>query len=146
MKKFLFALMLGITMMMACNDTNAQSTSPRFGTTAGRDNTFRPLKLAYTTLTDAAGADSTTLVPTRFDNVYRVAMTDSLYFKSPTVTNCYAGDRMTIIATGDSGDKLKFAGTNFITAGTATLSSSGAAVINLVFSGAKWIEASRVVQ
>lgn len=146
MKKFLFAFMLGITMMMACNDTNAQSTSPRFGTTAGRDNTFRPLKLAYTALTDAAGADSTTIAPSRFDNVYRIALTDSFYFKSPTVTSCYAGDRLTIIATGSSGNKLKFASTNFITAGTATLSSSGTAIIQMVFSGAKWIEASRVVQ
>lgn len=140
---FLFALIAGLA---ACNPVNAQSTSPRFGTTAGHDQTFRTLKLGYTTLTDAAGADSTTLVPTKFDNVYRVALTDSIYFKSLTVTYSYAGDRMIIIASGSSGNKLKFAGTNWITAGTATLSSSGRAIIGFVFDGAKWVEAYRVVQ
>lgn len=145
MKRILF-LTAVLFSLAACQPVNGQSTSPRFGTTAGRDQTFRVLKLGYITLTDAAGADSTTLAPAKFDNTYRVALTDSLYFKSPTVTYSYAGDRMTIIATGDSGDKLKFAGTNFQTAGTATLSSGGTAVITLVFTGAKWVECARVVQ
>jgi len=143
MKKFIaftFALLLIGSAVIA------QSTSPRFGTAKNQDNTGRSLTWKYTTITDAAGADSTTIAPNAFETIYRVALTDSVFFKSPTVTNCYAGDRIRIIASGASGTKLKFAGTNFITAGTATLSSSGRAVLTFIFDGAKIVEASRVVQ
>ena len=141
MKKLFSILFLAAIAMSA----SAQYTTPRFGT-GTRDNTFRSMTLGYTTWTDAVGADSTTLTPSKFDMTYRVALVDSFYVKSPTVTYCYAGDRMTIIASGASGTKLKFAGTNFITAGTATLSTSGRSIITLVFDGAKWVERSRVTQ
>ena len=125
---------------------NAQSTSPRFGTTPGNDNTSRVLTYGYKIVTDATGADSTTLVPNAWHTVVRVALTDSVYFKSPTVTKSYAGDNLIIVASGSSGTKVKFAGTNFISAGTATLSTSGRAVIRFIFDGDKWVEAARVVQ
>lgn len=142
MKKLLSLLIL----MAFVFAVKAQSTTPRWGSGAGNDNTGRVLTWKYTTLTDAAGADSIAIYPAAYQTIYRIALTDSFYFKSPTVTKSYAGDKITIVASGSSGAKAKFAGTNFITAGTATLSSSGRAVINLVFDGAKWVEASRVVQ
>lgn len=142
MKK-VFALATAILIVAA---SFAQSTSPRYGTTPNKDNTGRTLTYAYVAPTDAAGADSTTLNPNAFQTVVRVALTDSFYFKSPVVTRSYAGDLIRIVASGASGTKVKFAGTNFQTAGTATLSSGGRAVITLVFDGAKWVEAARVVQ
>ena len=125
---------------------NAQSTLPRWGTGANNDNTGRVLTYAYKSITDAAGADSTQLVNTAYSTTVRVALVDSFYLKSPVVTKSYTSDRLVIIAVGASGTKLKFAGTNFISAGTATLSTNGRAVISFVFDGAKWVEDGRYVQ
>jgi hypothetical protein len=142
MKKF-FALLTATLFIVAVSF--AQSTTPRFGTGI-KDNTGRTLTYAYVTTTDAAGADSTTLNPNAWQTIVRVALVDSIYYKSPVVTRSYAGDKITIVASGASGKFIKFAGTNFISAGTATLSSGGRAVIGFVFDGAKWVEAYRTVQ
>lgn len=140
MKTF-FALFFALIAFNA----NAQSTSPRFGTAAGQDNTFRVLTNAYRTVTDAAGADSASVSPAAFNSIIRVALTDSITFRNPVVTRSFAGDQLTIIATGTSGNRVKFTGSNWITAGTATLSSGGSAVITLVFNGTRWAERSRAV-
>jgi hypothetical protein len=145
MKKILFAFIAVLT-FVSCNDLKAQSTSPRFGTTAGRDNTYRTLTNGYSSITDAAAADTVTLSPNSFNSYYRISLVDSLYMASPTITNSYAGDQITLIVSGASGKFLKFAGTNWQSAGTATLSSGLYAVIRFVFSGTKWVEQSRVVQ
>jgi len=142
MKKLFFILVLAI----AAFSVNAQSTSPRWGTGANNDNTGRALTYSYKSITDAVAADSTTINPNAYTTIYRVALVDSVYFKSPVVTRSYAGDNIVVVASGASGTKVKFAGTNFITAGTATLSTSGRSVITLIFDGAKWVEKGRVTQ
>lgn len=127
--------------------SEAQSTTPRFGITKNNDATGRVLNFAYVSVTDAAGADSVVSRANAWETIYRVTLTDSLTFKAPVVTNCKAGDNIVIVASAASGTpKLKFSGTNWVTAGTATLSTGLRAVIRLVFDGAKWVEASRVVQ
>lgn len=141
MKKILFAIAV-----LFSAASMAQSTAPRWGSGANNDNTGRSFSYKFVTLTEVAGTDSITLNPNANKTIYRVALTDSFYFKSPTVTRSYAADELVIVASGASGTKLKFAGTNFITAGTATLSSLGRAVITMIFDGAKWVEKSRVVQ
>lgn len=141
MKKIFFVLFAFCTLAAM-----AQSTTPRFGTTAGRDITYRPLTLKLSTLTDAAGADSATIATSAYNTLVKIAVLDSFTLKSPTVTKAFLGDEMTILATGTSGDLLKFTGSNWVSAGTATLSSGLKAVIKFVFDGAKWVEASRVVQ
>lgn len=142
MKKFILFVLIAFIGFAS----NAQSTSPRFGSGANNDNTGRVLTYKYTTIVDAAGADSTTIVPNAWQTIYRVAAVDSIYFKSPSVKQSFAGDNVVIVVSGASGKLVKFAGTNFISAGTATLSSGGRAVIKFIFDGAKWVEASRVVQ
>lgn len=143
MKKIIFIL----TLVVFAFGANAQSTSPRFGTTTGSDNTGRVLTYKYQTVTDASGADSTTLNPNAWKTIVRVALTDSIYFKSPVVTRSFAGDQLVIVASSSaSGKKVKFAGTNFITAGTATTSTNNRAVITLIFDGSKWVESGRIVQ
>ena len=132
-------------MLVGCA-ANAQSTSPRFGTTAGDDNTDRVKTNSWVAATDAAGADTVSYNPNKSHAYYRLSLTDSLTFKLSSITRSYAGDEIHIIATGTSGNKLKFTGTNMQTTGTATLSSGACAVIDLVFTGAKWIEQNRVVQ
>ena len=141
MKQLFFILLAAITF-----GSFAQSTTPRFGTTAGRDITYRPLTLKLQSLTDAAGADSTTITTSAYSTLVKIAVLDSFTLKSPTVTKAFLGDEMTILAAGSSGDLLKFTGTNWVSAGTATLSSGATAVIKFIFNGAKWVEASRVVQ
>lgn len=124
---------------------NAQSTSPRFGTAKNTDNTGRVLTFKLVSVTDAAGADSVTIAPNAWETIYKVAALDSLTFKSPTVTNSYYGDQITLQITGTSGDLIKFTGTNWVSAGTATLSSGLNAIITFRFNGTKWVEQSRVV-
>ena len=147
MKKILFAaFVISAITFASCQETNAQSTAPRFGTTKNKDNTYRTLTNGYTAITDAAAADTSTITPNKHNNIYRITMTDSLYMASPVITSSYAGDCITLIVSGASGTKLKFAGTNFQSAGTATLSTGLYAVISFIFSGTKWVESARVVQ
>ena len=143
MKK-LFSLLVIFAITLTA--VNAQSTSPRYGTAKNQDNTGRLLTYALVNVTDADGADSVTIAPNAWETIYKVAATDSLTFKSPTVSRSYYGDIVTLFITGTSGDKIKFTGSNWISQGTATLSSGLKAIIRFRFDGAKWVEESRVVQ
>lgn len=125
----------------------SQSTSPRFGTTPNSDNTGRVLTYKILSLTDASGVDSIAITPNAFQTICKVTLTDTLTLKNPVVTTSYYGDQIIIIATAASGTpRLKFAGSNWVSQGAATLSTGLRAVIQFVFDGAKWIEAGRVVQ
>lgn len=141
MKKFI-ALILGTISILSAS---AQSTTPRyFG--ANNDNTGRALTYNWIAKTDATGADTLKFIPNGYKTTVRATLTDSLGLSISSVTKSYAGDQMQVIASGASGTKVKFIGSNFQTAGTATLSSGLFAIISLVFSGTKWVEYSRVVQ
>ena len=141
MKKFLFA----VALILSATLVNAQSTAPRFGTTAGSDNTYRGLNLAYQSVTDASGMDTVTLRTNKYTNFVRVTLTDTITF-TPVVTSCKAGDELVVIASGASGRRVKFIGSGFQSAGSATLSSGGVAVVTFVFTGTIWAEKTRVVQ
>jgi len=124
---------------------NAQSTSPRWGSAKNEDNTGAVLTWKYVVLADAIGADSVILSPNAYNSVYKIALTDSVYFKSPVVKNSYVGDNLILVAGGASGAKIKFSSTLLVTAGTATLSTSGKAIIRFIFDGSKWVESGRAV-
>jgi hypothetical protein len=142
MKKVLVLISL-VTLFIA--SASAQSTTPRyFG--ANNDNTGRALNYNWIAKTDVAGADTLKFTPDGYKTTVRATLIDSLGLSITLTTKSYAGDQMQVIASGASGTKLKFIGTNFQTAGTATLSSGLFAVVDLVFSGTKWVEYSRVVQ
>lgn len=140
-------LLIAVLALFAVS-ANAQTTTPRYGTSSNQDATYRTLSLGYSALTDAAGNDSVTIAPKRYWTNYKVTLTDSLSFAQPTTTSSYFGDVLVLIASGSSGNKLKFttAATKFKTAGTATLSTGGRTVITFVFDGANWVECSRVTQ
>ena len=141
LKVFLFAAIA----ICACLATSAQSTAPRWGLGNNGDNTGRALNYRYAVVTDTAGADTTVIRSRAWETIVRVNLLDSLSV-SPVLTNAYAGDRLIFLATGTSGDKLKFVGSNWISAGAATLSSGLRAVVTFIFDGTKWVEKSRVVQ
>lgn len=143
MKKFLF-LLIAVVAFVA---VNAQSTSPRFGTKKNEDNTGRSLNYKLVSLTDAAGMDSAVINPNAFETYYRVTLNvDTLVLRSPVVTNSYFGDKMIFVVSGASGRRLKFTGPNFISSGSATLSTGLVATVVFVFNGVRWAEQSRVVQ
>ena len=141
MKKLLFIL----SFLIAVVAVNAQSTSPRFGTAKNQDNTGRVLTYNYVAVTDATGADSVIITPAAYQTFYRVTLTDSLTFKQPVLKASYAGDHITIIASGASGTFIKFTGSYWVTSGTATLSTGGRSIISLTFDGAKWVENVRAL-
>lgn len=135
-----------IVAVLFATATFSQSTSPRFGTLKNQDNTGRAVTYKYQSIKDAAGADSANVAPSAYQTIVRVALVDSFTLKNPTVTQCYSGDVVKVVVSGASGNKLKIVGANWISAGTATLSSGARAVISFIFDGSKFVELSRVVQ
>lgn len=125
--------------------TTAQSTTPRYTPTGG--HTGAVLGYAWFNKTEATGNDTLKISPNAYSTTYRVTLAaDSLAITLKSNANAYAGDHITVIASGASGTKVTFKGTTFQTAGTATLSSGGYAILSLVFSGTKWVEKDRLVQ
>lgn len=141
MKKFLFA----VALMLSATFVNAQSATPRFGTNAGSDNTYRGLSLNWQSVTDAAGMDTLTIRTNKFTNYVRIALTDTISIL-PVVTSCKAGDELIVTATGASGRRVRFVGAGFQSAGSATTSTGGVAVVTFIFTGTVWAEKSRIVQ
>lgn len=141
MKKFLFA----VALMLSATFANAQSATPRFGTNAGSDNTYRGLSLNWQSVTDASGMDTLTIRTNKFTNHVRIALTDTISLL-PVVTSCKAGDELIVVATGSSGRRVRFVGSGFQSAGSATTSSGGTIVVTFIFTGTVWAEKSRIVQ
>jgi len=142
MKK-LFAIIFLLAISIAMY---GQSTSPRFGTLKNQDNTGRVLTFKTVSLTDAVGVDTLSVNPNAYTTYVKIALVDSLTIK-PVVTNSYYGDQLIILCTATTGTPfLKFTGSNWLTAGKATLSTNLRAVIRLTFDGAKWVETGRYVQ
>jgi len=150
---FLFATLVSV----------AQSTTPRFGTSANADNTFRTLTLGLTTLADTAGTTPDTLLITPgignrggvYQNHYEVTLRDSAVLAIRSVGSCFKGDRMTVAVYKTSGTGvLKLLGYsglatkwNTNAAGTSRLSfATGATtIIQFYFTGTLWSEVSRSV-
>jgi len=143
MKKLLFAIAF-VTFGLALN---AQSTTPRTGT--GTKYNVGKLNYVYSTKTDAASAtiDTFAVSPNAYLTTYRLVLVDSVCAGNPVVTNSYAGDKIQFIISAASGTPfLRFVGSNWITAGTATMTTRLRSVIDFVFDGAKWVEAGRYTQ
>lgn len=124
----------------------AQSTSPRFGTLKNQDNTYRVLTLKKSAIVDAAGNDTLSVSPNAFYSYVTCTAVDSFSVKIGSAANSYFGDNVQLIVSGSSGAKVKFVGSLIKSAGTATLSSNGRAIISFIFDGAYWVESARVVQ
>jgi len=151
---FLFATLVSV----------AQSTTPRFGTSANADNTFRTLTLGLTPVSDTAGATPDTLLITPgvgnrggvYLNHYEVTLTDSAVLAIRSVGSCFKGDRMTVAIYNTAGSNhwLKFLGYSALatkwntqTSGTSKLSllTGATTILEFYFTGTKWSEVSRSV-
>lgn len=135
----------------ALSTLSAQHTTPRTGTGANNDNTYRAATFYYKAVADTAGIDTVKLNLNAYNNRIKVALTDTLALNLTPVTNCYYGDLLTVTVTNTSGvGALKFIGSNVETtdgsSGRLYIASSKRANINMIFDGVKWVETSRVVQ
>lgn len=141
MKKIILIALIAFASFAA----NAQYSTPRTGTGANNDNTYRALTFKYYSATDAAGADTVKLSLNAYHTAINVpSLTDSLAFSFPSVAKCYLGDSFTISAIGTSGAKVKFVGNNFVAASNSMALSSGlTAMITFRFNGVKWVESGR---
>jgi hypothetical protein len=120
----------------------AQITTPRFGTTVGRDNTGRVLTYAYAATTYAATLAYT---PNAFETTYKIVLTGALTI-NVTDTKSQVCDVLTVITTGSGGSRVTTFGTNFISAGTLTAASGKQATARFVFDGVNYVEISRFVE
>jgi hypothetical protein len=140
MKKILFALFILVGFA-----ASAQTTTPRTGTGANNDNTFRALTFKYVAIADAAGADTVKLSLNAYNTQIKVALVDSSAVTFPSVANCYLGDVVKFTVNGTtSGNKLKLVGNNFVATSSSLAVSTGLkAYLEFIFDGYKWVEVSR---
>lgn len=126
----------------------AQYTTPRQGT-GYRVDQRKNTSLSYLTPTDGASAtiDTFAVTTNAKETIYRIVLVDSVCAGAPTLTNAYAGDEITFVLSAASGTPfLRFVGTNWVTAGTATMTTRLRSVIRFIFDGAKWVESGRYTQ
>lgn len=127
----------------------AQSTTPRFGTAAGRDNTARTLTYKLVTTADAAGNDTIATTPNAWETIIRPSanITDSVNIKA-VLTNCKLGDYLTVFVTKGSGaGAIRFPTAYFITTASNfryTLTASKTAVFRFQFNGVQFIEVGKL--
>lgn len=129
----------------------AQSTSPRFGTTKGQDNTGRVLTYKVVTTNDAAGNDTISVNSNAFQTIVRPSsnITDSVNIKA-TLTNCRMGDELyVIISKGSGAGAIRFPSTSFTNDASAnryTIAANKTAVFFFKFNGSRWHMVSKTIQ
>jgi hypothetical protein len=141
-------LFLSIIFLCCSFLVNAQSTSPRFGTTKNQDNTGRVLTYAKVGYTFTATVDTIKLFPRAFETyVAPDSLADSLMVKFSNVTKSYYGDKVVITVVAKTGtQKVKFASTNISVGATISCLQNKRATIVFVFDGVKWVELCRFVE
>lgn len=144
MKKY-FSILIGLLVLTAFTaiTTFGQSTTPRFGTTKGADNTGRILTYSYKLNTYAA-TDS--VKPAAFENVFKTTLTGAQTIKAD-VTKGKVCDKLVMIynATG-AARTVTFSTGLVVSASTLVVDSAQKATISFIHDGAKWVETSRAKQ
>lgn len=148
MKKIIF---LFAALILSVAGANAQSTTPRFGTTKNSDNTGRVLTYKLVTTNDAAGNDTISVTPNAWETIIRPSsnITDSVNIKA-VLTNCQLGDYLTVIINKGSGaGAVRFPSAYFITPLATqryTIAASKTNIFRFQFNGVKFIEIGKTVQ
>lgn len=122
---------------------SAQIATPRFGTTAGRDNTGRVLTYGYS---EPAYAATITVVPNRFETIYKVATLTGNASIVSTVTNAHVGDRIVFLFTADATSRTVTFSTGMIPSATLVVDISEKASATFIFNGTAFMEQSRAKQ
>lgn len=144
MKKYICSLLLFASAFVL----SAQSTSPRFGTTANSDNTGRVITYGTATVTPTS-----TMVTIPAQKTFYKMVTVASVSISPTFTaaisSSYKADQMDLVILAEAtGTRTITLSTNFIAnaATTQTLAASKQATFRFVFDGSKWVEVARSIQ
>lgn len=147
MKKIIFlfaALILSVAVQ-------AQSTTPRFGTTKNADNTGRVLTYKLVTTNDAAGNDTISVTPNAWETILRPSsnLTDSVNIRA-YLTNAKLGDYLTVIINKGSGaGGVRFMSTYFVndvSTNRYTVAASKTNIFKFQFNGVKWIMIGKTIQ
>jgi hypothetical protein len=147
MKKIIFlfaALILSVAVQ-------AQSTTPRFGTTKNSDNTGRVLTYKVATTNDAAGNDTISITPNAWETILRPSsdLTDSVNIRA-YLTNAKLGDYLTVIINKGSGaGGVRFISTYFVndvSTNRYTVAASKTNIFRFQCNGVKWIMIGKTIQ
>lgn len=150
MKTLKIYLAIAFVSLLSMN-VEAQSTSPRFGTTVHSDNTGRVLTYNVVTTNDAAGNDTITCMPNAWETIIRPSsnLTDSVNIRAK-VTKAKMGDYLTVIINKGSGaGAVRFMSTYFVndvTTNRYTIAASKTNIFKFQFNGAKWVMFCKMVQ
>lgn len=147
MKKYtLFLIMIFATVMAF-----AQSSTPRFGTTPGKDNTGRVLTYNLVTTADVAGNDSLRFTPNAWETILRpsAAIIDSVNIR-PRNNNARLGDNLYVfVSKGSGAGAIRFPSAFFINDSAAnryTIGANKTAVFHFKFNGSKWQMVSKKIE
>lgn len=114
----------------------------RFVRGANQDNTLR----AMTQDAKAVAFGSTiAIVPSESENLFQVAQLTGAATVNATVSQLYIGDKVRVLLSADSTTRVVTFGTNFISAGTLSVTASKAAYIDFMFNGTALQEMGRTV-
>ena len=119
---------------------SAQITTPRFGTATNQDNTGRKLTYGYS---QPAYAATITVVPNKFETIYKVATLTGDASVVTTVTNAHVGDRIVFLFTADASARTITFSTGMVASATLVVDISQRASATFIFNGAVFIEQSR---
>lgn len=121
----------------------AQSTTPRFGTTASKDNTGRVLTYKYAA---PAYGSTITVVPSAYETIYKVDSLTGNPSIVTTLTSSYLGDKITFyFAAKDAARTVTFS-TGMVPSATLVVDSAQVATATFIFTGSKFVEVSRAKQ
>lgn len=138
MKK-LFSLMF----LLALSASVFAQTTPRFGTSAGRDNTGRVITYSYTT---PAYADTVELATKHYESVVKVAALTGDAVVVASTTNAKVGDKIYMIFNATGGARTVTFSTGMVPSATLVVDSAQKATASFIFDGTSFIEASRAKQ
>lgn len=131
-KLFSFIALAGLVFTLS-----AQITTPRFGTTANKDNTGRVLTYAYVA---PAYAASYAIVANAYETTVKMGTLTGAQTLTATVTNCHVTDKLSIVFVADGTNRVVTFSTGFASGGNITVNSSTTMTVNFVFNGTGWVQ------
>ena len=114
----------------------------RFLRGANQDNTLRTatqdsLSIAY--------AATIGITPVTTDNLYVIGQLTGALTMNATVTGLYIGDKVSVLLSSDASARVVTFGTNFLSAGTLSVTGTKTAYADFVFDGTNLREMGRTV-
>jgi hypothetical protein len=117
---------------------NAQTSTPRFGTTSSGDNTGRVLTYGYVAPTYAATYN---IVPKCYETTVKMGTLTGALTLTSSITQLYAADKLSIIFTADGTNRVVTFSTGFASGGNITVNASTTMTVNFVFNGTTgWVQ------